>query len=147
MASTQQQQRETATKISDAFVKAYNTGDATVLEPYVTDEFVCHHMAAGVDLKGISEYAGRIKEMQGAFDDFELSEDLLVVEGDTCAGQYRWSGKHTGTFQGIAPTNESIETTSIALMKMDDGKLGEMWIYGDSMGLMRQLGVETRPGK
>lgn len=138
---------EDATKISDAFVKAYNTGNISLIEPFVTDDFVCHHLPAGADLHGASECAGRIKEMHDGFEDFELREEFLVVEGDTCAGQYSWSGKHTGTFQGIPPTNETVDTTSLTLMKVDDGKTSEMWVYGDGTGLMEQLGIEARPGK
>lgn len=147
MASTQQQQREAATRISDAFVEAYNTGDTSLIEPVVTDDFVCHHLPAGVDLRGATEYAGRIKEIRGAFENFEMSEELLIVENDMCAGHYRWGGKHTDTFQGIPPTNESVDTTSVTLMKMDDGKMSEMWVYSDSAGMMKQLGIDTRPGK
>lgn len=145
MVTTQQQQHEMATKISEAFVKAYNTGDTSLIEPIVTDDFVCHHLPAGVDLHGAKEYAGRIKELRGGFDDFEMREDFLVVEDDMCVGRYSWGGKHTGTFQGIPPTNETVDTTSIALMKMDDGKIAEMWVYGDSTGMMKQLGIQ--PGK
>lgn len=147
MATTQQQQREVATKISDAFVKAYNTGDVSLLERVVTDDFVCHHLPAGIDLNGAKEYAGRIKELRGAFENFELREDFLIVEEDMCAGRYSWGGKHTGTFQGIPPTNETVDTTSVTLMKMDDGKMAEMWVYGDSTGMLKQLGIEARPGK
>lgn len=147
MASTQQQQREAAEKISDAFVEAYNTGDTSLIESVVTDDFVCHHHGAGVELHGASEYAGRIKEMRGAFSDFRMAEDLLLVEGDLGAAQYSWGGTHDGLFQGIAPTDKSVRTSSLCLMRMEDGKLSEMYIYSDTPGMLEQLGIEPRFGE
>jgi steroid delta-isomerase-like uncharacterized protein len=147
MASTQQEQREAAQEISESFVEAYNTGDTSLIEPVVTDDFVCHHHGAGVELHGASEYAGRIKEMRGAFSDFKMAEDILVVEGDLAAAQFSWGGTHDGPFQGIDPTNESVHTSSLCLMRMGDGKLDEMWIYSDTPGMLEQLGLEPRFGE
>jgi steroid delta-isomerase-like uncharacterized protein len=142
MADTRQRQRETAEEISDAFVRAYNTGDTSLIEPVVTDDFVAHNLSEELDLHGASEYAGRIKEIRGAFDGFEMEEEFLVVEGDRGASRIRWRGRHTDTFQGIPATNREVDTTSVALLRMDDGGLAEMWVYNDTTGLMRQLGVD-----
>jgi steroid delta-isomerase-like uncharacterized protein len=141
MASTQQQ-REAAEEISEAFVEAYNTGDTSLVEPVVTDDFVCHNLSEDLDLHGASEYAGRIKEVRGAFDDFEMEEELLIVEGDRGATRIRWGGRHTDSFQGIPGTGEEVDTTSVVLTRMEDGKLAEMWVYNDTMGFLRQLGID-----
>ena len=145
MTSTQQQQHEAAQEISDAFVEAYNTGETSRIEPVVTDDFVCHHLAAGVELHGAKEYAGRIEEVRNGFSDFRMTEDTLVVEGDIAAAQFSWGGTHDGTFRDIAPTGKKMNTTSLCLMRMDEGKLAEMWIYTDTVGMMEQLGVEMKP--
>ena len=113
MASTQQQ-RETAEEISEAFVEAYNTGDTSLVEPVVTD-------------------------------DFEMEEELLIVEGDRGATRIRWGGRHTDSFQGIPGTGEEVDTTSVVLTRMEDGKLAEMWVYNDTMGFLRQLGIDPTP--
>jgi steroid delta-isomerase-like uncharacterized protein len=147
MASTQQQQREAAQEISDAFVEAYNTGDTSLIEPVVTDDFVCHHHVAGVELHGTSEYAGRTKEIRGAFSDFKMAEDVLLVEGELAAAQFSWGGTHDGLFQGIDPTNESVRTSSLCLIRMADGELDEMWIYSDTPGMLEQLGIEPGLGE
>ena len=144
MPSTQQQ-REAAEEISEAFIEAYNTGDTSLIEPVVTDDFVCYNLSEDLELHGASEYAGRIEEIRGAFDDFEMEELLMLVDGDRGANRIRWSGRHTDTFQGIPGTGKEVDTTSVVLSRMEDGKLAEMWVYNDTMGFMRQLGIDPTP--
>lgn len=131
--------------MSEAFVEAHNTGDTTLVESVVTEDFVPHNNGAGIGLHGASEHAGRIKGRWGSFSDFEMAEDLLVVEGDVAAAQFSWSGTHDGPFQGIEPTNRKVSMSSLCLMRMADGKLDEMWIYTDTPGMMERLDIESAP--
>ena len=48
----------------------------------VTDDYVCHNPSEDLELHGANEYAERIEEIRGAFDDFELSEEYMLLDGD-----------------------------------------------------------------
>lgn len=145
MAATAKRQHEIAQEISDAFVEAYNTGDVDRIDEYVTEDFVCHHLAGGGELTGADEYKERIHELRDAFPDLRMSEELLVVDGERGSGHYRWGGTHEGEMAGIPATGKTVDTTSLSLMRIEGERMAEMWVYGDGQGLMRQLGVD--PGR
>jgi len=140
--ATTQSRRDVASRISKAFVDAYNTGEVDRIDDLVTDDFVCHHTAAGVELHGAEEYKQRIHEMREGFSDFEMSEEFLIVDGDMGAGHYRWGGTHDGEFVGMPATDRTVDTTSATLMRMNGDRMAEMWVYGNNAEVMEQLGVE-----
>lgn len=144
MSVTDTSSRAVVEEIGEAFLTAYNTGDVDAIDEYVTDDFVCHHVAAGEELQGAEAYKGRIEELREVFPDFEMTEELLVVEGDRGAGHYRWTGTQDGEFQDIPATGKAVDTTSVTLLRLDGEQLAEMWVYGDPIGLMSQLGVDPR---
>ena len=71
--------------------------------------------------------------------------DVLVAEDDTLACHMSISGKHTGDFQGAAPTGKTAFWTATATWRFNDGKVVEMWVDIDLLGLMQQLGAVSAP--
>jgi steroid delta-isomerase-like uncharacterized protein len=140
--ATTQSRRDVASRISRAFVDAYNTGDLDRIDDVVTADFVCHHTAAGEEIHGADGYKKRIEELRAGFSDFHMTEEVLLVDGDMGAGHYRWGGTHDGEFMGMPATDRTVDTTSVSLMRMDGDRIAEMWIYGANAELMDQLGIE-----
>jgi predicted ester cyclase len=68
---------------------------------------------------------------------FRKEEDLLLVDGDYFTVVYRWTGTHEGEFAGVPATGNTVE--SLALGRLERDELAEMWIYGDSAGVVAQL--------
>lgn len=142
MATTQRQQRDIADDLSRTFVEAYNENRPDHIDDAVTADFVCHHKASGMEINGAGEYKAQIAEMIEAFSDFAMEEETLIVDGDMASGLYRWTGTHEGEFQGIPATGKQVDTTSLTLIRMENDRVAEMWVYGDGRGLMAQLGIE-----
>ncbi|WP_277553724.1 ester cyclase [Halobaculum limi] len=141
MSTQQDQNRETAERINGAFVDAYNTGATGLIDDVVTDDFVCHHLAAGQDLHGADGYKPRITELRAAIPDFHMELEEMIVEGNMSAGHYTWGGTHENELMGVPGTGKTIETTSMTMMRMEGDKMAEMWVYGDGRGLQEQLGI------
>lgn len=140
--ATTQSRRDVASRISRAFVDAYNTGDLDLIDDVVTSDFVCHHMAAGQELHGADEYKERIVELREGFSDLEMSEEFLLVDGDMGTGLYRWGGTHDGEFMGMPATDRTVDTSALTMMRMDGDRAAEMWVYGANPELMAQVGIE-----
>lgn len=141
MSTEQQSYRERVERISNAIIEAYNNGEPSRIDGFFADDFVCH-LTGGGEVNGPEAYKDRIRSMRTAFPDFRKEQEFLVVEGEEAAVQYRWSGTHDGEFMGIPATGKTVETTSVALFRLDGERLAEMWAYGDGETLMQQLGVE-----
>lgn len=145
MSVTTKQQREFARGISRAFLLAYSTADPDKIDDVVTDDFIAHHTGAEGDFLGAEGYKARIEELTSAFPDCEMNEVVLLVDGEYAAGLYHWTGTHEGEFLGTPATGKTVTTKRLTLVRIEAGKAAEMWVYVDTSGILRQLGVE--PGR
>jgi len=78
-----------------------------------------------------------------AFPDFNLHVDELVADGDRIAYRMTISGTHRGEFRGMAATGKKFTTSTIGVMRFENGKIAEEWEIYDAMGMMAQLGALT----
>jgi len=81
-----------------------------------------------------------------AFPDVKVTSDFLVAEGDKVVNRWTATGTHTGELMGIPATGKRVKTTGITIARVADGKIEELWIESDQMGVMQQLGVVPAPG-
>jgi len=58
-----------------------------------------------------------------------------------------FSGTHQGEFRGIAPTGKQVKYTGIAIDRIADGKVVEMWHVADTSGMLQQIGVTAAQPK
>jgi predicted ester cyclase len=65
----------------------------------------------------------------------------MIVENDKVVVRMRVRGVHTGDFMGIAPTKKEIDTTTISIVRIDNGKIVERWNVTDRLEIARQLGI------
>ncbi|MFF3321393.1 ester cyclase [Streptomyces sp. NPDC002889] len=82
-------------------------------------------------------------DVTGWRDAFDFTFDLerQVTEGDDVATSWRWTGRHKGEFQGIAPTRRQCTMTGTTIFRFEDGMIKEGWWHYDMLGLLRQLGA------
>lgn len=81
-----------------------------------------------------------------AFPDFHISIEDQVAEGDKEVHRILARGTHKGDFMDIAPTNNEVEVSAIAIDHISGGKVIETWVVIDMFGMMQQLGVIPPPG-
>lgn len=106
--------------------------------PY-TDDFVGHGggTATFTHAQGIAEATG----WRSAFPDLRVEVDLLIAEGDFVTVRWTARGTNTGAGQGIPATGRRVQTSGTTIFRLALGKIAEEWTAGDSLGLLRQLGL------
>jgi predicted ester cyclase len=77
-----------------------------------------------------------------AFSDIEVTVEKLLAEDQLVAVRYVFTGTHTRSFQGIAPTHRRIRHSENEIYRIADGRIAESWGEGDWLGTMRQLGAD-----
>jgi steroid delta-isomerase-like uncharacterized protein len=82
-----------------------------------------------------------------AFPDIHETIEDQIAEGDKVVQRLTSRGTHTGDFQGIPPTGKRYEVSAITILRIEDGKITEMWSEFDVMSLMQQLGVIPAPAQ
>lgn len=73
--------------------------------------------------------------------------DMLLAEDDRVAVRYTTTGTHEGEFLGIEPTGETVAATSMAVVRVENGKLAEWWNHPNRYEVFKQLGVINPPGE
>ncbi len=81
----------------------------------------------------------------GAFPDLKVTSDSLVAEGDKVVHHWTATGTHKGELMGIPATGKRVKMTGIAIVRIAGGKIAELWMESDQMGMMQQLGVVPAP--
>lgn len=82
-----------------------------------------------------------------AIPDLTDTIDLLLAEDGKVAVRYKTTGTHEGELLGIEPTGETVEVTSMAVVRVEDGKIAEWWNHPNRFDLFRQLGAIESPGE
>ena len=87
------------------------------------------------------EYQDAVQILLGGFPDVVFTVHDLVGEGERVVVRWRWKGKHTGTFRGIAPTGTTVENDGVVIYEFAHGKLARSFTINDRLGLLQTLGV------
>ena len=64
-----------------------------------------------------------------------------IAEGDKVATRLTLHAVHTGEFQGMPATGKQIAVPQIAIHRIRDSKIAEVWVSSDDVSMMQQLGL------
>ena len=92
---------------------------------------------APVDADG---HIGMMQMMTSAFEGTH-NIDFVVAEGNRVAVRGHWSGKHTGTFEGIPATGNEVRFGFADFFELADGKLADEHFEMNPMAIMQQIGA------
>lgn len=124
-----------------------NEGDFSVIDTYVSEDYVEHDPNAPEEIHGREGFKQNIEQYFNAASDMEMTIEDLIEEDDKVSIRWTATGTHDGELMGISPTNNSITVTGLDINRFEDGMLVESWSSFDALGLMRQIGAlpdETR---
>ena len=76
-----------------------------------------------------------------AFPDARSTVEDQVAEGDKVVTRWRAGGTHQGELGAIAATGKQFEMDGITIERVAAGKIAEVWVARDELGLLSQLGV------
>lgn len=73
---------------------------------------------------------------------FKVKE--IIAEGSIVAARLRFIGTHSGEFaagqfKGIEPHGKKIDVTEMIFVRIEDGKIVEIWEDYDAAGMMQQI--------
>ena len=64
-----------------------------------------------------------------------------IAEGDKVATRVTLHAVHSGEFQGMPATGKHIAVSQTAIHRIRDGKIAEVWVSSDDVGMMQQPGL------
>lgn len=127
------------------FYKAFDQRNLDQAMTMLAPNFTAH--LAGVpeilDAEGFKKFGLVFYQ---AFTNGQHTFTEVIVENDKVVTCGTFTATHTGNFQGLPPTGQSIKLSVMHIDRIENGKIMEHWGQGDALGLMQQLGIIFLPG-
>lgn len=125
------------------YLKAFNDRDHEALSELLADDVVEHGVHE--ELHGPEEIIDFLQSYFDTFPDYSGTTDTMIAEGETVAVRYSAEGTHSGEYQDIEPTGETAEWTGMAMYRIEDDRIAEVWLEEDRLGLLEQLQAVDPP--
>ncbi|MBA3414083.1 MAG: ester cyclase [Chloroflexia bacterium] len=79
---------------------------------------------------------------RAGFPDARWAVEDVVAAGDKAAVRWRMTGRHDGPFEGVAPTGREAELAGILIVRVEGGKIAEIWHAEGMLGLLDRIGAK-----
>ncbi|MHC4235454.1 MAG: ester cyclase, partial [Planctomycetota bacterium] len=120
---------ETNKELVRQFTEALNAADWDVLEELVSEDFSRRSQASpGPPVRSRDEFIQLQESFLVSFPDQRVTINKLVAEGDHVAALAVYSGTHTGPMGEQPATGKSVESTFLALFRIEAGRVAELWV-------------------
>ncbi|NIO72292.1 MAG: ester cyclase [Anaerolineae bacterium] len=128
------------------FEELLNKGNLAVADEILATNIIVDSSLQTV-IHGVENVKQSMAGFRAAFPDQHFTIEDEIGEGDKVVVRYVYRGTHQGEFQGIAPTGKQVAVAGIAIYQITGGRIEEVWVASDSLGLMQQLGAVPAPGQ
>ena len=125
------------------FEEVWNKGRAEAIDEMFAEDGVAHGLEGegGGDLRGPADFKAFHRRFRDAFPDIVVIVEDVIAEGDKLAARCTVRGSHRGNTLGFAATDQAVEFTGIAIVRVSEGKIVEAWNNFDFMSMYQQLGA------
>ena len=122
------------------FAEIVSKGNLEAIPDFVAPHIVFRGPYTPEPVRGIEAFKELIAMLHAALSDLQITEEDMVVEGDTVATRWTASGTHKGEFMGTGPSGKQFQFTGTAFYRIADGKIVEGWAVNNSLEILRELG-------
>jgi len=134
--------------IATQMIKAINDRDYDLLDKIMAHDLMRHCQATpNLNIRSLTEFKEFLKEDLKTFPDSHITTEMLIAEGDKVAGYFTYSGTQEGAMGPFPPTNKKAELKYLGILRIEDGKIVEMWVEWDNIAFLTQLGHFPPPEK
>jgi steroid delta-isomerase-like uncharacterized protein len=128
------------THVRRYFAEIVTKGNLAEIPDFVAPDITFWGPYTSEPIQGIKGFTELIAMLHSAFDDFQITVEEMVVEGDTVATRWTASGVHRGEFMGTGPSGEPFRFTGTGFYRIVDGKIVDAWSLNNSVEVICQLG-------
>lgn len=118
-------------------------GKTNLADEILTPDVIIH--GNGQEFNGVDVAKQLAPSFKSGFSDFRITHHETVASGDLVAILWTGDGTHDGNYLGVPASGQRVHFEGIDLYRLQDGKISEMWIEVDNLGMMQQLGLVSQP--
>jgi predicted ester cyclase len=126
-------------------LEVVQAGQFAVADQILAPNVVIH--ANGQEIRGIEGAKQLATAIHTAFPDAQITHHEALVSGDRVAIRWSTDATHQGEYFGVAPTGKQVHLEGLDLFHFQGGKISELWIEYDNLGVLQQMGAVPTPGQ
>jgi steroid delta-isomerase-like uncharacterized protein len=134
-------QLEENKEVARRFIEAVNNGDYDALDELMMPDFVRHSQATSdIEIRSREEFKRFDEEYKATFPDAKITVHFVLAEGDKLGAYMTFTGTQEGEMGPFPPSGRTVESKFLGIMRLDGGKIAEMWVEWDNLAMLAQLG-------
>jgi predicted ester cyclase len=124
----------TPSLIKAFYERIWNAGDLAAVPELLAESFVFRG-SLGNEMCGRQAFKDYVCSVRGSLTNYSCEVLDCVTEGNRAFAKMRFTGLHTGEFQGHQPTGKPVHWLGAAFFCVERGVITELWVLGDLAGL------------
>jgi predicted ester cyclase len=123
------------------FEDAMNTRRLDLLDDIMAQDFVRHCEATPhLDIRSLEQFKDFLRQDAAAFPDNVQTFTHILADGDLAAVWATYEGTQLGPLGPFPPSAKKVRFSFGGVLRVESGKLAELWITWDNMTILAQLG-------
>ena len=115
-----------------------NQGNAAAADELIAPDVVLVNPPS--TLRSLAEDKTSMAGFRAAFPDLHFTMEDLIAGGDKVVVRWTLRGTQRGEFHGHPANDKAIAITGTSTFRLEAGRIREIWVNMDRLGLMQQLG-------
>lgn len=129
------------------FGEAVNNHNYDALDKLVATNFVRYSQATSdVNIRSLEEFKQFAVMSSESMPDMKGTFEIMVAEGNYVAAYATFIGTQKGPMGPFPATGKTMESKTMMIFRLENGKIAELWIEWDNLAMLSQLGHFPPPG-
>jgi len=127
--------------VARRFGEAMNARRFDLLDELVAPGFIRHCQATPeVTVRSLDQFKDFLRHDAAVFPDSRQTLQHMLAEGDLVAVWTTYEGTQKGQMGPFPPSGKTMRVDFSAVLRVENGKIAEMWVTWDNMTILAQLG-------
>lgn len=130
------------------FAARIDAGDWEALDELVTKDIRRHSRAttARPEISSREEFKQHEQARNTPWPDGRVTYEMMLAEGNMVAAYATFTGTNNGPLGQFSATGRPVETKFLAMFRIEEGKIAEIWVEWDNIAVLSQLGLYPPTG-
>jgi steroid delta-isomerase-like uncharacterized protein len=140
--------RTTAETIVIRMIEAVNERDFDALDDLIAADVVRHCAATpDIDVRSLEEFKAFLHRDLASVPDAAQELNLIFSRGPLVAAHVTYRGTQDGQMGPFPPSGRELSIPFIGILRVENGKIAEIWVEWDNLNALTQLGHFPPPAE
>jgi steroid delta-isomerase-like uncharacterized protein len=123
------------------FTSILNGGNLELIGEIIAPDFVMHFPLLSRPARGQEAFKHFVTSLREAFPDIQYNPALEAGDRNMAAIRWTMTATHQQEFMGIPAKGNAVNLQGVAIFRIDQGQIVELWINENDLGLLEQIGA------